>query len=428
MVKHHVHIIVAAALLLLLACSGSAYAWQWHGFVDARSGMRLHEDDGASGQRRAILNELRAQFDVSHSDDLAVWQLRSDFIYDEAAGHHHFDLNSGHGVIDLREANVLFFPHELVDVKLGRQILTWGSGDLLFINDMFPKDWQSFFIGRDEEYLKAPSDAVFISMFPDFASIDVAYIPRFDADRYISGERISYWNPSLARHAGRDDELKVERRSRWFRDDEISLRLYRDVAGYELAVYGYDGFWKSPQGYDPVSARQIFPALRVFGASVRGNVATGLFNVEVGYYDSCSDRDGDDPLIPNSEYRLLIGYEQELMRNLSATLQYYLEYMDDYADYRRTLPTGSVDRDRDRHVVTLRLSRQAFNQNLLLSLFTYWSPSDHDGYIRPSLKYKASDAVSVYVGANLFFGQRSDTFFGQFDKNNNVYVGIRYSL
>ncbi|MEA3465537.1 MAG: hypothetical protein U9R29_05960 [Thermodesulfobacteriota bacterium] len=426
MVRYHITIIVAA--LLLLGLAGSASAWQWHGFVDGRSGMRLHEDNGAGEQRRSILNELRAQVDLSHNADWGVWQIRSDVILDEAAGQRNADLESGHGVIDLREANVLFLPHDLVDVKLGRQILTWGTGDLLFINDMFPKDWQSFFIGRDEEYLKAPSDAVFISLFPDFASIDVVYNPRFDADRYISGERISYWNPLLNRHAGRDDELRVDRRSRWFRDDEISLRIYRDVAGYELAFYGYDGFWKSPVGYDPVSARQTFPALRVLGASIRGNAGSGLFNLEAGYYDSRCDRDGDDPLIPNSEYRLLVGYEQELMRNLSAALQYYLEYMDDYSYYQRTLPVGSVEKDRARHVLTLRLSRQAFNQNLLLSLFTYWSPSDHDGYLRPSLKYKASDALSIYVGANLFFGQRSDTFFGQFEDNNNLYVGIRYSL
>ena len=50
-----------------------------------------------------------------------------------------------------------------IDIKAGRQILTWGTGDYLFINDLFPKDWQSFFAGRDDEYLKAASDAIKIS-------------------------------------------------------------------------------------------------------------------------------------------------------------------------------------------------------------------------------------------------------------------------
>lgn len=418
--------VVYSAIFILL--STSAYGWQWHGFVDGRSGLRLQDDESGGNQRQAILNELRGQIDLSHSSDWAEWRLRSDFIIDEAAGEHRLDLELGHGPIDLREANFLFFPHESVDVKVGRQILTWGTGDLLFINDMFPKDWQSFFIGRDEEYLKAPSDAVLVSFFPEWISVDLAYVPKFNSDRYISGERISYWNPLLNRHAGRDDSLNVTERSRWFQEDEISLRLYRDVGGTELAFYAYDGYWKSPVGYDMLTSEQTFPRLRVFGGSVRGDLFSGLFNIEAGYYDSRDDTQGKDPLVPNSEYRLLLGYEQEVVRNLSAAIQYYLESMQDFDDYRNNLPTSSDKKDRDRHVLTVRLTKQALSQNLQLSLFAYWSPTDHDGYLRPTVKYKMTDEVSLYLGANVFVGEDNHTFFGQFEDNSSLYLGARYSF
>lgn len=414
--------------VMIILMTTSAYAWQWHGFVDGRSGLRFQDDDSGAKQRRAILNELRAQVDLSHSSDWAEWRLRSDVVVDEAAGEHRPDFKLGHGAIDLREANLLFFPHESVDVKVGRQILTWGTGDLLFINDLFPKDWQSFFIGRDEEYLKAPSDAVLVSFFPEWANVDLVYVPNFNSDRYISGKRISYWNPQLNRHAGRDDSLNVAKRSRWFQEDEISLRLYRDIDGIELALYAYDGYWKSPVGYDELSAEQTFPRLRVYGGSVRGDLLSGLFNIEAGYYDSGDDTQGDDPLVPNSEYRLLLGYEQEIVRNFTATMQYYLEYMQDYDDYRKNLPLGSDEKDRARHVITVRLTKQALSQNLQLSLFAYWSPSDHDGYLRPTLKYKMTDALSLYLGANIFVGEESHTFFGQFEDNSNLYLGVRYSF
>lgn len=414
--------------VMIILMSTSVYGWQWHGFVDGRSGLRLQDDDSGANQRRAILNELRGQVDLSHSSDWSQWRLRSDFIVDEAAGEQGLDLELGHGAIDLREANLLFFPHESVDVKIGRQILTWGTGDLLFINDMFPKDWQSFFIGRDEEYLKAPSDAVLLSFFPEWVSVDLVYIPKFNSDRYISGDRISYWNPLLNRHAGRADPLNVAERSSWFQEDEVSLRLYGDVDGYELALYGYEGYWKSPVGFDVLTAEQTFPRLRVFGGSVRGNVFSGLFNLEAGYYDSRDDGRGTDPLVPNSEYRLLLGYEQEVVRNLSVAMQYYLEYMQDYGEYRKNLPLGSDKKDRDRHVVTLRLSKQALNQNLQLSLFAYWSPSDHDGYLRPTVKYKMTDELSLYLGANVFVGEENHTFFGQFEDSSNFYLGARYSF
>ena len=134
-------------VLLWLLAAMPVHAFQWHGFIDGRSGVRQHN---VSGQRRAILNELRLQLDASHDSDWAIWQVRSDFIGDEAAGEHDLDLDSGHGGVDVREANVQLFPTDNMDIKVGRQILTWGTGDLLFINDMFPKDWQAFFIGRDE--------------------------------------------------------------------------------------------------------------------------------------------------------------------------------------------------------------------------------------------------------------------------------------
>ena len=50
-------------------------------------------------------------------------------------------------------------------------------GDLLFINDLFPKDWVSFFVGRDDEYLKAPSDSLKASFFNELFNLDFVYTP-----------------------------------------------------------------------------------------------------------------------------------------------------------------------------------------------------------------------------------------------------------
>jgi hypothetical protein len=396
-----------------------------HGFLDARYGRRIQSDPHA---QNTSLGEARLQLDASHMGDWLSWQVRSDFLYDEVPGHHNLNLEDGSGPIDLREANLLFSPADFMDVKLGRQILTWGTGDLIFINDLFPKDWQAFFIGRDEEYLKAPSDALFVSLFPAFANIDLVYTPRFDADRFISGDRLSYFNPMLDRRAGRDAVIDTDKPNDWFDDDELSVRISKNLGSYELALYGYDGFWKSPVGMDPATGKALFPKLAVYGASLRGGLGKGLFTVEAGYYDSKEDRDGNDPLLPNSEWRLLLGYERELGRDFSGGIQYYLEYMEEHEDFLASLPAGQKGRDEDRHVITLRLTKLAFNLNLTLSLFTFYSPSDEDLYARSIIKYKLTDAWLLTVGGNLFTGRKDNTFFGQFEKNSNLYAGVRYSF
>jgi hypothetical protein len=101
--------------------------------------------------------------------------------------------------------------------------------------------------------------------------------------------------------------------------------------------------------------------------------------------------------------------------------------MQDFSAYERSLPATQPQRDQDRHVLTLRLTQLAMNQNLALSLFTYWSPSDADAYLRPLVEYKPTDELKLFVGANIFSGRDEHTFFGQFEDNTNVYAGVRYS-
>ncbi|MDD2598842.1 MAG: hypothetical protein PHO37_06420 [Kiritimatiellae bacterium] len=423
---------LARALALALVAAGSvAYALElpWgeelHGFVEGRGGVRTRNDPGESERS---LTELRAQLDSLNHFELFQLQFRGDLVYDELA--HDIgkvDLERGQGFFDLRELNVVFFPVDWADVKVGRQILTWGTGDLLFINDLFPKDWNSFLLGREEQYLKAPSDAILASFFPSFVNIDLVYVPRFDADRYIDGERVSFYDMN-GRYVGDDSVMRAGRRDDWFKDDEIAARLYRRFSEYETALYLYHGFWKSPVGYDVSDNRPYFPELNVVGASVKGAAAGGIVNFETGYYDSAEDRGGRDPYIPNSELRLLTGYQRELAQELTAGVQYYVEWMMDYNDYTATLPPDSAARDELRHVVTLRLTQMLMSQNLILDLFTFFSPSDRDAYIRPGATYKISDNWSTNLNGNFFFGERDYTFFGRLRRNNSVNFSVRYNF
>jgi len=395
------------------------------GFWEVRGGVRVVNDPD---HKQETLGETRLQLELEKYWRRTSFDLTMDVVYDPVGDEHEVDLEEGEGAIDLREARLTLTPSQYLDLRIGRQVLTWGTGDQIFINDLFPKDWRSFFIGRDVAYLKAPSDAVKASFFPGPVNLDLVYTPRFDADRFISGERISYWNPQLGRLAGRDALVHADRPDDWFEDDEIAARVYRNLSGYELAAYFYDGFWKSPAGMDPVSGQATFPELRVYGASLRGTLGPGIAHLELGYYDSREDADGDNPFVANSELRLLIGYEQEIGENLTAGLQYYLEHMLDYEAYRRSLTETMEPEDEDQQQLTLRLTKQLLMETLELSLFTYYSPTAQDVHLRPEVTYDLTDAWTVDCGANLFYGEEEHTFFGQFENNSNVYLGLRYSF
>jgi hypothetical protein len=408
-----------------LLYGGSLADLKPHGFLEFRLGTRLDEDPN---QDRAAIMESRFQLELSHYGSAITWQLKTDFYWDGVLEQNGIDLEQGQGWADLREAYGLGTPAAWMDLKVGRQVLTWGTGDLVFINDLFPKDWQSFLIGRDTTYLKAPSDAVYASPFPSWANIDVVYTPRFDADRYIRGERISYFNPLFGQVTGQNAILETEIPSEWFEDDELAVRIYRNVKGWELAAYYYDGFWKSPGGFNPINGKARFPSLRTVGASARGSLAGGVFNAEIGWLESKEDKDGADPFVNNSELRWLLGYEMELATNFTGSFQYYAEQTQDYDGYLAGLPNPELAKEEIRHNLTARFTYFAFNQNLELSLFLYGSPNESDIYLRPRLNYKVNQDMAVFIGGNLFHGADSHTFFGQFEDATNLYAGWRLSF
>ncbi len=385
------------------------------GFVELRYGSRLQDD---SYEKDESISEGRVQLEVGKDFDWGVLQVKGDIVGDNIE-------EETRGVS--RELNVAFSPVDMMDLKIGRQTLTWGTGDLVFINDLFPKDWKAFFIGRDDEYLKAPSDAIKAGIFLDIVNIDLIWSPVFNGSEYIDGSRLSYWNSFLGRTAGSDAELDAHDRDWVFGNSEFSLRLSKNISGTEVALYGYSGYWKTPEGFDPDTMKLFHPALSVYGASIRSQALGGIGNLEAGYYDSRDDRDGDDPLIRNSEVRFLAGFEREITKDFNGGFQYYLEWMSDYDEYKKNM-SNTQKKDEYRHLLTLRLTKLLMDQNLILSLFAYYSPSDEDAYLRPKVQYKVTDDLSVEAGANYFLGDDKHTFFGQFQDNTNAYAGVRWTF
>jgi len=385
------------------------------GFVEVRQGWRLQNDQYQKGES---ISEGRIQLEMGKDFDWAIFQFKGDVVGDRVD-------EEGRG--ELRELNLAFSPLDSVDLKVGRQTLTWGTGDLLFVNDLFPKDWTSFFIGRDDEYLKAPSDALKFSFFSDLANLDLVYAPVFNGSEYIDGSRLSYWNSLLGRTAGRDVILDDHERNSFFNESEYHLRLSKTRGSTEWALYGYYGYWKTPEGFDPAEMKLFYPRLAVYGGSVRSPLWGGIGSIEGGYYDSREDQGGDNALVRNNELRLLAGFEKELARDFTGGFQYYQEWMSDYDAYEKSM--GSAPKkDEFRHVLTLRLTKLLINQTLILSLFTYYSPSDEDAYLRPEVRYKVTDAWAVEVGGNVFLGADDHTFFGQFQNNTNAYASLRWGF
>ena len=350
------------------------YPLEISGFVEGRGGFRTqsdkHEKDASIGELRMQI-EAHKTFENSWFDKIKYVDFKT-FTFN-FKGDIYGDFVTTDAGFDLREANVEFSPFDFADVKIGRQILTWGVGDMLFINDLFPKDWQSFFSGRNDEYLKAPSDALKLSIFNKFINVDGVFVPVFQPDRYITGRRLSYWNPMMDDRSGKELQVRAETPNSWFDDCEWHVRAYHDFnimdKSYQLAAYFYNGYWKTPAGFN-MEGEVTHPRLNVYGASLQGPIWKGIASAEFGFYDSSEDRDGDNMFVDNSQMRWLLGYELSMEPILGKTVggdltvgaQYYVEWMMDYDRYRNNLPPGIDPKDEMRQVLTFRITKFLLDQ------------------------------------------------------------------
>ncbi len=385
--------------------------------LEARSGTLLQSNPYSDDE---ALSELRLQTQFSGSSKAASYRVTLDWIADFLADTSAIDLRNGQGWIDPREAWLSAQPLDFIDLKIGRQIATWGTGDLLFISDLFPKDWQALLLGREEDYLKAPSDAIKTSLFSKAVNLDLVYTPEFDPDRFVTGERISYFDTQSDTFAGRNRIVRPDHPS----GGELSARAHRLFGAAEAAVYLHKGYWKQPAGSDPVSSQANFPRMEAVSASWRQPFAGGIANIEAGHYRSLDDTDGSNPRIRNSESRFLLGFERELATDLTGSMQFYFERIADYSNLRAALPASATPPKRTRQVLTTRITKRMLMQNLQLSIFAFYSPTDRDGYLRPHVSYSINDQWKASAGVNLFFGDRPDTFFGQFEDSSNAYLSL----
>ncbi len=392
-----------------------------HGFLlgnfTARTG-NAHPEGDEGGRFLWADERLRLEISGDAAREKLSFMFKGDLFHDAVA-------NKPNGVV--REAH-LDYTRGRVDLRLGRQIVTWGVGDLLFINDLFPKDWSAFFSGRPLEYLKVGVDAAKLHVATPILNAELVVIPFFQPDNLPRPERFFFFDPFA------DVRNRLLRKpATTTGNTEFALRLYRRVFESDVSLYAYRGYWRQPsfrpdQFPLPSELRGFYPRLAAYGASAQRNVGAALLSLEAGYYDSQDDRQGADPSLPNSQFRFLVGYQRQLAKEFTLGAQYYAEVLTDYAAYKATLPTGFPVQDRIRHLVTLRLTKILKYQTWKLSWFSFYSPSDQDALLIPEVWHAFTDRLSLTVGANFFEGRHLTTFLGQFDRNDNVYAVLRFDF
>ncbi|TXT25225.1 MAG: Uncharacterized protein FD134_1141 [Gallionellaceae bacterium] len=404
-------VIAALSAVLLLAPPAARAEVALSGFLQQNTAFNT-AGQNPDGRHYKWLEE-RVQLKLDAAGD--AWRLlaKGDLAYDHLGRRDESELREGY--IDYAGGNW--------DLRLGRQVITWGLGDLVFVNDFFPKDHEALFAGRPLEYLKRGVDAVKLGAYPEFASFELVVAPGFRESRIPDANRFWFYDP-MPTITNREIVKPGQ--------GDIGLRAYRDIAGYDVALYLYRGFQRTPSMRPdnmtaPASITYFYPKLSICGASLSGRAGEGVLSLEAAYYDSHDDRAGSDFAVPNSQTRLLAGYQIQPVEDMTLGLQYYAELMHDYGAYLAALSAGFPAEERWNHAVTARLTQFFLHQTLRFSAYASYNASNGDHFANPELRYSFTDKVWGAVGAN-FFGGKPWGQFGQMSRDDNLYLQVRYEF
>ncbi len=408
------------------------------GFVDFEQGGRVSGagpaySNGASKDYVLANRRLRLKSDKTVGSSSVYFMV--DFNHDEVVD----EFN-----IDIREAKLKYSIGEDTDISVGRQVSTWGVGDLIFINDLFPKNWIAHFSGRDLDMLKDPADSVRLTHYKGDWVFDLVVTPEFSPDSTPQGCKYEVFDPNsngvIMNESSCGLSSTFNDNTNSFDDAEVALSVKKKVGGQEIALYGYRGFHKSPKGIRvetlPDSSTKLMgyhPRLEVYGLSSEGQVGPGILSFEAGYYNSKDDKSGDNFLIENSMLKYLVGYRMDLSSRLFFGFQWYQEMMMDYDEYEASYLTAQPANyafrlDEFRDTFTLRLGFKAMNETLFVNWFSYVRPQDKDSFHKLEILKRVNDQVEVSAGANIFEGEEGyqDRNFGMLKDADNIFVKFKY--
>jgi len=406
----------AFLLSLLFISDVPAYDFSLHGFLQGNFSANTVSDNPDGKDFKWSEERVQIKFEAFH-EPLRLF-VKEDAFYDNSDRNSDTKLREGYGD----------YTGRMWDLRAGRQIITWGVGDLLFVNDVFPKDYNAFFSGRPLEYMKKGVDSIKIGVYQGHVSMELVAIPVFEPNTLPDSRRFWIYDPMSA--ITKREEKKPA--TTW-ENTETALRLYRDVAGFGTSVYLYRGYFRQPSAMPdnqaaPTKLILFYPRLNVYGASLQGSTLDGVVSLETGYYESREDRNGNDPMIPNSQMEFLIGYQRQLWEDFTIGLQYYFEYMLKYYAYVNHLPARFPKDPKYYDLTSIRLTQLLVHQTLKLSFFAFYSPSTGDYFLDPEIMYNFTDHVWAVVGVNIFDGGKPWAQFGQLDKDDNIYLQVRYEF
>ncbi len=332
--------------------------------------------------------------------------------------------------IGLRQAYIDIFFNSM-DIRIGKQQIIWGKADGVFITDVIsPKDLREFLLPEFDE-IRIGITSLKADYYIGDSTIEFVWVPVFTPTRFPDEDSI--WNPGFDLPLQPEFDYSREEVSKSVKNSEVFLKYSAVTSALDFDIMGGymwddDPTMHTVKNIDPVTLQPdsitVIPEHHRLGL-VGGSFGTTLGSFVIkgegawyfGKYFLSEDPMLEEGVVEKNYLHYLLGVDFTLL-DIKMSIQFIQQLILDYED--------PILNDRAENMMTFLASKDLLRETLFLELFTYVGLNNGDALIRGKVTYKLFDGFDVLLGANIFTGDKG--MFGQFNKNDMVYVKIKYSF
>ncbi|MBL6692091.1 MAG: hypothetical protein ISQ58_07970 [Pseudomonadales bacterium] len=337
----------------------------------------------------------------------------------------------------------LYYERSVNDwyMTLGKQQIVWGKADGLKVLDVVnPQSFREFIL-EDFDQSRIPlwtlnAEHSFYDWLGGDWTLQLLWIP----DRTYhalpkQGVTYAFSSPRLVPQAPPGVAVRLNDPQRpddgVLQNSDAGTRLTGFVGGWDLSLtylYQYHNQPAFHQRFVP----GLTPVVEVTPRYHRTHVVGGTFSRafgdwvirgEIGYFtdrffltDNPTDTDG---VAESAELSYVLGLDWSGLDDSFISAQLFQSWLPGYqAGFTRPEMDTSV---------TFLARRDFWNDTLIAELLWITKTNDGDGLLRPKVSYELEDNIEIWLGLDLFYGDRQGLF-GQFDDNDRLLVGVKLGL
>ncbi|GAB1484196.1 hypothetical protein MASR2M78_30130 [Treponema sp.] len=384
----------------------------------------LMAQDGAivNGYARSKVGSLLENGDYFVAEN--TLDLRFSQAFGDAGFYGNVVLYERDGKVELPELRELYIDLHgaAFDLRMGKQQIIWGKGDGVFITDLVsPKDLSQFLIPDFEELRRAVTGAR-VDLYAGYHGLQLVWLPWFTPS--IAPDMNSIWAPTLPFPTMPVFQATVEPEFELENGEYFAKYSYMGQS-FDLALMG-GYFWNDTPAYTrvsmvPLTVKGEYYRSSMAGYAVSGTLgplvlrSEGAFYLDKRYQTSAMSYARG--YAEKNALQYLVGADYSIL-GITFGLQYIQDIILDHDD--------ALINDELKNTLTLVVAKTFRSETIKTELFSYLSLDTQSGLVKPKITWNLSDGLELSSGAYIFFGDEGD--YGQYDKNDGIYVGAKLSF